>query len=740
MLSKRPRANFPLSPPSSDSDEEFDPSRKKKRSRRTQTRKIADAVVISISDSSENEPKSNHDQSVVEISDSGDFGTLGEPDPLVTLPELTDECPAPLASEEAIESSQERETRYPGKKDLSLPIEPRLSFTDVDHPNRSGQKNQIRKTAHKSAKPSNFDPSFSPPGRLNPDSLDGLISQNANRPFEGKVIVLTGVFDAWPDRSAVETALREAGARCPSSVSGATDLLIFGPKLEDGRDFFQGKKYRDAKLRGTPCASEGDIEALLRRATGKGLRERVAPKDFGVPSSSMHQEAVPFPIESPRRAIDQSPFACEPEPSIKETPIVKNLLWSQVYIPRHSSELLANESEISKLRRWLRGFAQPLSSSKLFQRSRIAIVCGPSSSGKLTLVRLLSSEEGFEVIDGKSDLVRRSLLRGKRYIEIIDEPSPSALKKLFEESSSHPVVCVFRAKPEHHFKPFLKNCLELRFARPSKHEAIPFLQKVVESELASPNLGHQITELIAFTFESNQRDLRKTLNELQFWLQGDSSVLSDSLAISSHPSTVFEACKRLLQIKGRDYDSYLEAGQMFLFDPELMPFLIFENYLNSKTEPSLQPIDSALSSMALGAQIAEAMKGETDFWLVPSLVFAAGVRPALAFPRGPFEVRYPSTLAKFSELRRKKRLFCKKKSQFSFIGAGASLEETQLSAQIASLLPAQRCDHRAKRERNIFGFSLCEREEGLSDFLPALRPPRGLPARTGISQAAFNDF
>ena len=50
--------------------------------------------------------------------------------------------------------------------------------------------------------------------------------------------------------------ITEYGGRCTGSVSGKTDYLIAGYKLEDGREVTQGGKYKNATAKGKPILDE----------------------------------------------------------------------------------------------------------------------------------------------------------------------------------------------------------------------------------------------------------------------------------------------------------------------------------------------------------------------------------------------------------------------------------------------------------------------------------------------------
>lgn len=70
-------------------------------------------------------------------------------------------------------------------------------------------------------------------------------SQSKVQCLEGLTIVCSGVFNEI-SREKLEQLIAEYGGRCTGSVSGKTDYLITGYKLEDGREVTQGGKYKNA--------------------------------------------------------------------------------------------------------------------------------------------------------------------------------------------------------------------------------------------------------------------------------------------------------------------------------------------------------------------------------------------------------------------------------------------------------------------------------------------------------------
>lgn len=72
--------------------------------------------------------------------------------------------------------------------------------------------------------------------------MDEEEKEEAKKPLEGLTIVLSGEFE-FVSRPKLESTLRELGAKNTSAVSGKTDYLVVGYKLEDGRNIDQGSKY-----------------------------------------------------------------------------------------------------------------------------------------------------------------------------------------------------------------------------------------------------------------------------------------------------------------------------------------------------------------------------------------------------------------------------------------------------------------------------------------------------------------
>lgn len=96
---------------------------------------------------------------------------------------------------------------------------------------------------------------------------DVLEDENAEAPcLDNLTFVISGEFETV-SRPKLETLIKENGGRVTSAVSGKTNYLIVGYKLEDGREVTQGSKYASAKKNGTTILTEKEFEDFMKKMT-----------------------------------------------------------------------------------------------------------------------------------------------------------------------------------------------------------------------------------------------------------------------------------------------------------------------------------------------------------------------------------------------------------------------------------------------------------------------------------------
>lgn len=97
--------------------------------------------------------------------------------------------------------------------------------------------------------------------------LEDAINDVRDDLLEGLTIVLTGVMELLA-REKLDQWIFAHGGKCTGSVSGKTNMLIVGTKLEDGREVTAGSKYRKAMEKGTEIMTEREFEKYIRERSG----------------------------------------------------------------------------------------------------------------------------------------------------------------------------------------------------------------------------------------------------------------------------------------------------------------------------------------------------------------------------------------------------------------------------------------------------------------------------------------
>lgn len=72
-------------------------------------------------------------------------------------------------------------------------------------------------------------------------------------------------------------------------MSGKTDILVTGYKLEDGREVTQGSKYRNATDKGTEILTEDEFEERIKKLSGN--------EEFVLGQRKATLESIPEEVE-----------------------------------------------------------------------------------------------------------------------------------------------------------------------------------------------------------------------------------------------------------------------------------------------------------------------------------------------------------------------------------------------------------------------------------------------------------
>jgi BRCT domain type II-containing protein len=141
------------------------------------------------------------------------------------------------------------------------------------------------------------------------------------KPLDGLLLVCSGEFESIA-RKKLEDLIDSLGGTRRTAVSGKTDYLIVGYKMEDGREVTQGSKYNSAKKHGTIIFTEKQFEDFLREKSGNPNFTLSARKSLAV-----NKDEGPHKI---RKSIEMQ----EGEFS--------HAMWTDLYKPTTFEDLVGN--------------------------------------------------------------------------------------------------------------------------------------------------------------------------------------------------------------------------------------------------------------------------------------------------------------------------------------------------------------------------------------------------------------
>lgn len=161
--------------------------------------------------------------------------------------------------------------------------------------------------------------------------------------LNGKKFAVTGVFENVT-REELERFINTKGGRVTSAVSGVTNYLIAGTKLEDGRDVETSGKYRKASTLKVPILGEVEFEQLVRKMTGL---ERFS---FG---SSLFEEAG-LDAEAYGDNLEGNEDKKNAATASNKAGLQRHDMWTDAYAPKSLHDLVGNQGAIKSLFEWLR--------------------------------------------------------------------------------------------------------------------------------------------------------------------------------------------------------------------------------------------------------------------------------------------------------------------------------------------------------------------------------------------------
>ncbi|TKY67003.1 Replication factor C subunit 1 [Spatholobus suberectus] len=457
----------------------------------------------------------------------------------------------------------------------------------------------------------------------------------------GLTFVISGTLDSL-EREEAEDLIKRHGGRVTGSVSKKTNYLLCDEDIG-------GRKSEKAKELGTSFLTEDGLFDMICASKPAKVPSHEDKKPVNKAVAVASQSKV-----SPKSQVKVPLSSRSPSKQAKPKTVHSSLMWTEKYRPKDPKDIIGNQSLVSQLRNWLKtwheqfldtgnkkqGKKQNDSGSK-----KAVLLSGTPGIGKTTSAKLICQELGFQAIEvnasdsrGKADGRIEKGIGGSNSNSTKELVTNEALGANMERSkqsksvlimdevdgmsagdrggvadliasikiSKIPIICICNDRYSQKLKSLMNYCLLLSFRKPTKQQMAKKLLDVVKAE------GLQVNQIaLEELAERVNGDIRMALNQLQY--------MSLSMSVINYDDI---RQRFLTNVKDEDISPFTAVDKLFGFnagklkmderinlsmsDPDLVPLLIQENYINYR--PSLAAKDdSGIKRMNLIARAAESI-------------------------------------------------------------------------------------------------------------------------------------
>ncbi|XP_027344979.1 replication factor C subunit 1 isoform X3 [Abrus precatorius] len=462
--------------------------------------------------------------------------------------------------------------------------------------------------------------------------------------LSGLTFVISGTLDSL-EREEAEDLIKRHGGRVTGSVSKKTNYLLCDEDIG-------GRKSAKAKEIGTSFLTEDGLFDMIRASkSAKAPSQDKKPVNKAVALAS--QSKVSPKSEAKGKPLSSNSPAKQAKPKTANA-IQSSVMWTEKHRPTNPKDIIGNQSLVSQLRNWLKTWhEQFLDSGNKKQgkkpndsgSKKAVLLSGTPGIGKTTSAKLVCQELGFQAIEvnasdsrGKADSKIAKGVGGSNANSIKELVTNEAIGANMDRSkhsksvlimdevdgmsagdrggvadliasikiSKIPIICICNDRYSQKLKSLVNYCLLLSFRKPTKQQMAKKLMDVAKTE------GLQVNEIaLEELAERVNGDMRMALNQLHYMSLSMSVIAYDDIRQ-----------RFLTNAKDEDVSPFTAVDKLFGFnagklkmderinlsmsDPDLVPLIIQENYINYK--PSLAgKDDGGIKRMNLIARAAESI-------------------------------------------------------------------------------------------------------------------------------------
>ncbi|KAI4371444.1 hypothetical protein MLD38_019679 [Melastoma candidum] len=465
----------------------------------------------------------------------------------------------------------------------------------------------------------------------------------------GLTFVISGTLDSL-EREEAEDLIKRHGGRITGSVSKKTNYLLCDEDIG-------GNKSKKARELGTVFLTEDGLFDMIRSS----VRDKAPPKDKSIsaelssPPTKTAEKVVTKSVELEKVTPSKASASGAP---LAESKVRFNkgsyLIWTEKYRPIVPNDIIGNPSLVTQLHNWLQHWNEQFLEAGRKGKGKKAndpaakkavLLSGSPGIGKTSSAKVVCQMLGFQAIEvnasdsrGKADSKIQKGISGSNANSVKELVSNESLGSSMDRSkhcksvlimdevdgmsagdrggiadliasikiSKIPIICICNDRYSQKLKSLVNYCLQLNFRKPTKQQMAKRLSQVCKAE----GLDVQETALETLAERVNG-DMRMALNQLQYMSRSMIVIKYDDMkerlvnSAKDEDISPFTAVDEMLGFNGGKLRMD-ERIDLSMSDPDLVPLIIQENYLNYRPAVAAKD-DDGMKRLSLIARAADSI-------------------------------------------------------------------------------------------------------------------------------------